>query len=415
MEYISIVISIVTLVLLLYVIFRKQNGANGFGQVEDNKKQLQAMKDSLDREFDKLAEVNRIFNDNIIKSIRESNVDAQQRINEIEMRVNNVLTANETRLNNISQIISEGLSKMQVSNEQKLEQMRATVDEKLSTTLKDRFDESFKSIVETLASITERAGEMKSVVDSVSDFKRMITNVKTRGVWGEVQLGNVLEQMLSPNQYESQVSIDGSKERVDFVVKLPGKSDDEIIYLPIDAKFPLEDYSRLCEASETGDIKIVEQQSKQLLKRIKEEAKAISEKYIKLPKTTEFAVMYLPVEGLYAEIVKDATLCETLQRDYRIIVCGPNTVTALLSSLQMGFKTLAIEKRSGEIWKLLGMFKQEFNKFVGLLDKTQKKLNEASDTIDDATKKTKTIQRKLKSVADIDPQEQIDSIDFDEE
>jgi len=254
-----------------------------------------------------------------------------------------------------------------------------------------------------LDTFTKNVGEIQKTVDSVADLKRVLTNVKTRGGWGEVQLGSLLEQILSPSQYSSQVQIKpNSQERVDFVINLPGKNDNEIVYLPIDAKFPLEDYSRLCAASETGDVKLVEEQSKNLERRIKDEAKKIHDKYIDLPRTTDFAVMYLPVEGLYAEVVRKTALCESLQRDYKILVCGPTTLTSLLNSLQMGFKTLAIEKRSGEIWTMLSVFKQEFNKFVELISKTQKKLTEASNTIADAEKKTRTIQRKLKSVDDIE-------------
>jgi DNA recombination protein RmuC len=334
------------------------------------------------------------------------------RLKNVEDKLNGILQLNEQKLDKVISTIADNLNKMQISNEQKLEKMRETVDEKLSTTLEKRFNESFKSIITTLDNVTAAAGEIKSSVDSVSDLKRVFTNVKTRGTWGEVQLGNVLEQMLSPNQYASQVSIDGSSERVDYVILLPGKNEGEEIFLPIDAKFPLEDYSRLCGASEAGDLKEVEAQAKNLERRIKDEAKKIKEKYIRLPKTTDFAVMYLPVEGLYAEVAKNLGLCELLQREHKVLVCGPNTITALLNSLQMGFKTLAIEKRSSEIWKMLGVFKQEFNKFVELLAKTQKKLDEASNTIESATKKSRTIQKKLKTVADVEVEE-TEMIEFD--
>jgi DNA recombination protein RmuC len=214
---------------------------------------------------------------------------------------------------------------------------------------------------------------MKSLANGVGDLKKVLTNVKTRGIWGEVQLGNLLEQMMSPEQYSSQVAVKpGSLERVDFVINLPGKSG-EVVYLPIDAKFPIEDYQRLCEASEKGEIAEIEACLKALERRIKEEAKSIRDKYIDVPKTTDFAVMYLSIEGLYAEVLRRPWLAETLQRDYKINVCGPTTLASLLNSLQMGFKTLTIEKRSSEVWNLLGAIKQEFGKFVDLLAKTQKR------------------------------------------
>ncbi len=414
MLYVLICISAITLALVVYMLTKKTPATDSSRQLEDNNRKLQELQQRLDKEFERLEAVNRIFNENITKEVQNLNNLQQNQLEKIEKRLNDTFHNNEQRLDNIIKTISKGLENMQTSNEQKLEQMRATVDEKLSSTLEKRFDESFKSIIATLDNVTKAAGEIQSSVDSVSDLKRVLTNVKTRGTWGEVQLGNVLEQMLSPNQYASQVSIDGSSERVDYVIILPGKNEDELIYLPIDAKFPIEDYSRLCTASEAGDIKEVEAQSKALERRIKDEAKKIKEKYIKLPKTTDFAVMYLPIEGLYAEVAKNLGLCEQLQREHKVLVCGPNTITALLNSLQMGFKTLAIEKRSSEIWNLLGVFKQEFNKFVDLLAKTQKKLDEASNTIESATKKSKTIQRKLKSVADVEIEEP-EKLDFDDE
>ena len=333
---------------------------------------------------------------NLMSSQSQNN---EQRINEL---VKNVDNKQEKMLVTLSQNLKE----IQSSNEKKLDEMRATVDEKLSTTLEKRLNESVKIINQGIETVSQGIGEMKNLTNGMSDFKKMITNVKTRGGWGEIQLGTLLEQILSPNQYESQVNIKDS-ERVDYVIKLPGK-DEGTIYLPIDAKFPMEDYLRLCKASEEKDIKEVEVQSKNLERRIKDEAKKIKEKYICLPKTTDFGVMYLPVEGLYAEVLRKSDLIDTIQREYKILICGPTTLTALLNSLQMGFKTVAIEKRSSEIWNMLGVFKQEFVKFVELLSKTRKKLDEASDTIDFATKKTKTIERKLKGVS-IDESVKIDN------
>lgn len=426
MLYIIGAVTLINLIAVIYLVY-KTNKSTNFKAL-DNSQEIKKMSEDIDgirRDFASIDSQLKAFSQMVGQSI--NNLGASQleniramgetqtnQISQLEQRVNGAFANNEARLERVTQTISTGLEKIQALNSQELEKMRATVDEKLDKTLNDRLNSSFSNIMQTLENVQKSAGEMKSAVDSVADFKKLMTGVKTRGTWGEVQLGNVLEQMLSPNQFESQVSIDGGSERVDFVVKLPGKNQDEIIYLPIDAKFPIEDYSRLCDASEQGDKALVEKCAKELERKIKEQAKSINKKYIKSPKTTEFAVMYLPIEGLYAEVVKNSNLCEILQREYRVMICGPNTVTALLSSLQMGFKTLAIEKRSGEIWNLLGVFKHEFTKFTEMLDKTKKHLDGASDTIEDATKKTKTIEKKLKSVADIGESE-IDKISFDEE
>ena len=355
------------------------------------------------------------YNGNVVESISKLNSAQAQQLDLIEKRLNEILKDNDIRLNRVSDIISNNLKTLQEGNEAKLEQMRQTVDEKLSSTLEKRLGESVKIIENGIDSVSKSLGEMQNLANGVGDLKRVLTNVKTRGGWGEVQLSSLLEQVLSKSQYKEQVQVKtNSSEKVDFAVILPGKNEGELL-LPIDAKFPLEDYSRLCEASEKNNIQEVEIQSKNLETRIKEEAKSICEKYISPPLTTDFAVMYLPVEGLYAEIIRKPALCDALQHKYKIMVCGPTTLTALLNSLQMGFKTLAIEKRSSEIWATLGTFKAEFGKFVELLSKTQKKIDEASNTLESATKKTKTIQRKLKDVSDIGSLPKDDDFDLIDE
>ena len=352
------------------------------------------------------------YNGNMVESISKLNLSQIHQLELIEKRLNEILKNNDSILNRTLDTISNNLKTLQEGNEAKLEQMRQTVDEKLSSTLEKRLSESVKIIENGIDSVSKSLGEMQNLANGVGDLKRVLTNVKTRGGWGEVQLSSLLEQVLAKSQYKEQVQVKlNSAEKVDFAVILPGKNESELL-LPIDAKFPLEDYSRLCEASEKNNIQEVEIQSKNLENRIKEEAKSICEKYISPPLTTDFAVMYLPVEGLYAEIIRKPALCDTLQHKYKIMVCGPTTLTALLNSLQMGFKTLAIEKRSSEIWNTLGTFKAEFNKFVELLSKTQKKIDEASSTLESATKKTKTIQRKLKDVSDIDPLPLDDDVDM---
>lgn len=342
------------------------------------------------------------YNESVSNFLAELQRTQAQQLNSIESRLNEILKENDGKLNRIADIISENLKSLQDRNERKLEQMRQTVDEKLSSTLERRLGESVKIITQGLDTVSKGLGEMQSLATGVGDLKRVLTNVKTRGGWGEVQLSSLLDQILSKSQYKEQVTIKkNSNEKVDFVVILPGKGESELL-LPIDAKFPLEDYSRLLSAIEQNNISEIEAQTKNLENRIKEEARAISTKYIDPPLTTDFAVMYLPIEGLYAEVIRRPALLDILQHKYKIMVCGPTTLTALLNSLQMGFKTLAIEKRSSEIWNTLSVFKSEFTKFVDLLSKTQKKIDEASSTLDYATKKTKTIERKLKDVADID-------------
>jgi DNA recombination protein RmuC len=246
-------------------------------------------------------------------------------------------------------------------------------------------------------------GEMQSLASGVGDLKKVLSNVKTRGTWGEIQLGNILEQVLSPEQYDKNVAIKkNSSERVEFAVKLPGRNDDDgCVWLPIDAKFPQEDYQRLLEAFEQANPIAAEEAGKALEIRIKSCAKDIRDKYIDPPNSTDFAILFLPIESLYAEVLRRPGLCEALQLQYRVVVAGPSTLIALLNSLQMGFRTLAIEKRSSEVWVLLGAVKTEFSKFTDILDKTQKKLQEAGNTIESAARKSRNIQRKLKNVQEL--------------
>lgn len=424
-----IFLTLITITLLTLTLFKRPKGFDNLSSViEESKKQNEYLEKTIKNLFENELSANKQFNEFVISAIKNYNDNVAnylsnlskaqiQQLTSIENRLNQILQENENKLNRVSDILANNLRTLQENNDKKLEQMRQTVDEKLSSTLEKRLGESVQIIVKGLDTVSKGIGEMQSLASGVGDLKRVLTNVKTRGGWGEVQLSNLLEQILAPNQYEAQVRIkQNSTERVDFAVILPGK-DNNTLYLPIDAKFPMEDYSRLCEASERNDMREVEVQTKNLEARIKEEAKNICEKYISVPTTTDFAVMYLPVEGLYAEVIRRPALCEFLQHKYKIMICGPTTLTALLNSLQMGFKTLAIEKRSSEIWNTLSVFKMEFNKFVELLAKTQKKIDEASNTLDFATKKTRTIQKKLKDVADIDVGSQVefdaeDLIDF---
>lgn len=298
--------------------------------------------------------------------------------------------------------------KMVQSTEKKLESIRETVDEKLHKTLEDRLGESFKIVSDRLEKVQKGLGEMQSLAHGVGDLKRVLTNVKTRGVLGEIQLGNILEQILAPEQYEANVKtkkISGA--HVEFAIKLPGKDDDgKAVYLPIDAKFPQEDYLRLQQAYDSADVAGIDVASKSLLNSIKKFAKDVRDKYIDPPNTTDFGIIFLPMEGLYAEVVKHPELIAVLQREYKIIIAGPTTLAAMLNSLQMGFQTLAIQKRSSEVWKVLEAVKKEFNTFGGVLEKAQNKLNAASKDLDTLVgTRTRMMISKLEKVKQIEMDE----------
>ena len=301
--------------------------------------------------------------------------------------------------------IETRLAAIQTDNSQKLEQMRQTVDEKLHNTLEQRLGESFQRVSEQLERVHAGLGEMQTLASGVGDLKKVLSNVKVRGTWGEVQLDNLLEQILSAGQYEKNVATrPNSTERVEFAIKLPGRDDaGSVVWLPIDAKFPLEDYQKLLEAQELGDLAAMEDAGRAMENRVRAEAKTIRDKYIEAPHTTDFALLFLPIEGLYAEVIRRPGLFDTLQRDYRVTLTGPTTLTAILNSLQMGFRTLAIEKRSSEVWQVLGAVKTEFGKFGDVLAKTKKKLDEASRTIEQAEVRTRAIDRSLRKVESLPP------------
>ncbi|MBE9504664.1 MAG: DNA recombination protein RmuC [Proteobacteria bacterium] len=343
------------------------------------------------------------FRDSLLSRMTEIATLQKNQLDTFSTQLSKLTESNEGRMDEMRRTIEEKIKSLQEDNSKKLEQMRVTVDEKLQSTLEKRLGESFKRVSERLEMVQRGLGEMQTLASSVGDLKKVLTNVKTRGTWGEVQLGNLLEQILTSEQYASNVATKkGSADRVEYAIRLPGRSEIEgVVWLPIDAKFPQEDYQRLLEAQDNADQALAESTGKQLEARIKKEAKEIREKYIDPPGTTDFAVMFLPVEGLYAEVLRRPGLCDNLQRDFRVIVTGPTTLAALLNSLQMGFRTLAIEKRSSEVWILLGAVKTEFGKFGDILEKTQKKLHEASNTIEAATKKSRTIERKLRDVQEL--------------
>jgi DNA recombination protein RmuC len=303
--------------------------------------------------------------------------------------------------------VEQRLDKIQKDNAEKLEQMRKTVDDKLHETLDKRLSESFKSVSERLEQVHKGLGEMQVLAAGVGDLKKVLSNVKNRGVLGEVQLAALLEQVLAQEQYATNVATrPGSRERVEFAIKLPGAGGEgSVVWLPIDAKFPLEDYERLQQAQDAADPLAVELAAKALEARIKLEAKSIVEKYVEPPATTDFALLYLPLEGLFAEVLRRPGLLDTLQREFRVTICGPTTLTALLNSLQMGFRTLAIEKRSSEVWMVLGSVKTEFGKFAEVLANTKRQLQSVANSIDQAEVRTRQIERKLRDVEVLPGQE----------
>jgi DNA recombination protein RmuC len=332
---------------------------------------------------------------------RESQDGALERFSQaLAAQLRTMSESNETRLREVKTIVEERLAALQQGNETKLEQMRATVDEKLHATLEARLGESFKQVADRLDQVHRGLGEMQGLAKDVGSLNRVLTNVKSRGVFGEVQLAGLLEQVFTPDQYATNVeTVPGTGARVEFAIKLPGRrDDDQPLWLPIDAKFPRDDYERLLDAQERADAPAAEAAGKAIETRLRAEARTIREKYLSPPHTTEFAILFVPTEGLYAEALRRPGLMEALQREHRVTLAGPTTLLATLNSLQMGFRTLALERRSTEVWEVLGAVKTEFSKFGDVLAKTKKKLLEASNTIDEAQTRTNVMSRKLKSV-----------------
>lgn len=317
----------------------------------------------------------------------------------LEASLGQVAQSNEQKQEALRAALETQLARLRSENDARLEQMRQTVDEKLQSALEKRLGESFNLVAERLELVHRGLGEMQNLATGVGDLKKVLSNIKTRGNWGEMQLEMLLEQMLSPQQYSRNVQIgEDSSQRVEFAVKFPGRGDAGEVLLPIDAKFPQEDYQRLVDAQERGDLEAIQHYSRELDGQIRQCARAISCKYIDPPRTTDMAILFLPTEGLYAEVIRRPGLIDSLQRDCRVIVAGPTTLAALLSSFQMGFRTLAIEQRAGEVWKRLGEVKAEFLKFGGILDKVRKKLTEAANRMDDVSRRTRVINRRLRDV-----------------
>lgn len=327
----------------------------------------------------------------------------EERLRHVTDVLNQRLSANDLKLERMRETLFGTLSDIRKDTGLKLDEMRKTVDENLHTTLNKRLGESFSLVNERLEQVYKGLGEMRSLAVGVGDLKKVLTNVKTRGVWGEVQLGALLAEMLSERQYVANAAVrPDTQERVEYAIRLPGRDTDAPVLLPIDAKFPVESYERLVLALETGEREPADNARAAFLSALRKEAARISSKYIAPPYTTDFAVMFLPIEGLYAEALRLPGLAGDMQRDYRVVIAGPTTFSALINSLQMGFRTMAIEQRSAEVWQLLGSVKNEFADFAQLLDKTRQRLKQAADSIDSAARKSSSIQRRLRTVENVD-------------
>lgn len=348
---------------------------------------------------EELASLFKGFGDSTDKRMSELTHVQNRNFEGFSGKLTELIDKNDGKLEKVKEVVEKKLESLQKDNGEKLEAMRATVDEKLHATLEKRFNDSFKVVSDRLEAVHKGLGEMQSIAVGVGDLKKVLSNVKSRGTWGEAQLGNLIEEIFTPEQYDKNVRTKkSSRDNVEYALKLPGNEDGACVWLPIDAKFPLEDYQRLVAAQEEGNLVLIEELSKSLEARIKSEAKDIRDKYIDPPNTTDFGILFVPVESLYAEVLRKPGLFEQIRRDYKVIIAGPTTAQAILNSLRMGFRTLAIQKRSSEVWTMLGTVKSEFGKFGMLLEKTQKKIQEASNTMELAITKTRTIERKLNKV-----------------
>jgi DNA recombination protein RmuC len=355
------------------------------------------IRDDLARAQQRQREESRALREEVSASIQRFAGQTEQRNDSLRAAVAEMQRDQQRQLEAIRGVVDQRLHALQTDNAAKLEQMRQTVDEKLQTTLEARLGESFRLVSERLEQVHKGLGEMQNLASGVGDLKRVLSNVTTRGAWGEVQLENLLAQILAPEQYARDVATTGTSERVEFAIKLPGKDADPV-WLPVDAKFPMETYQRLAAASERGDAIAVEASARELETVVRACAKMFSGKYLAPPRTTDFGILFLATEGLYAEALRRPGLAESLQADFRVVLSGPTTFAALLNSLQMGFRTLAIQQRSSEVWKLLGDVKAQFGKYSQVLATIRKRLDQATQTVDDAAIRTRAIEKRLKNV-----------------
>lgn len=404
-ELLVYVLAAFLLLVLGFLFFNRSKGSTSANLIRDELQVLrmeltQSLAEARKESSENLHRQFQLISDNQRASSREQNEAMNQFGERVRQSLLDLSTMQREKLSELSRRQDELLK----NTEQRLEKIRETVDEKLQKTLETRLGQSFDLVSTQLQAVQKGLGEMQSLANGVGDLKRVLTNVKSRGLLGEYQLQAILENMLAPDQYVANVAVTGTRERVEFAIKMPGA--DEPVYLPIDSKFPQESYLRLVDALEATDKVLVDLSRLELIKAVKKAAADIHQKYIHPPHTTDFAILFLPMESLYAEILREPGLAQQLQLDYKVIVTGPTTLSAILNSLQMGFRTLAIQKRSSEVWQVLGAVKSEFGKFGELLERTQKKINEANSELDKLVGvRTRIIQRKLKEVQELpDPE-----------
>lgn len=357
---------------------------------------------------DELSKGMKVANDTLLATLDQTVALQRTQLDGVTAELKTLVESNQVALDRVRSTVDARVKELQESNEKKLEEMRKTVDEKLQTTLEQRLGESFKLVSERLEAVQKGLGEMQTLATGVGDLKRVLTNVKARGTWAEVQLGALLEEMLSPGQYERNVRVrDGSSESVEYAVRLPGPKNERetSIWLPIDSKFPQEDYVRVQDAAEKGDSDALQKATDALARALRTAAKEVHDKYVNPPATTDFAIVFLATEGLYSEALRQNSLVDDLQRQYRIVLAGPTTLAALLSSLRMGFQTLAIEQRAVEVWRVLAAVKTEFSKFGDVLNKVKKQLNTVGRTIEDTEVRTRVMERRLRSVEELPDEE----------
>ena len=407
LSWLSVSFSASAIVLLIILLFLKTSYKRAIKEVEQTvREEFRSNRDESARAARDLREevvsAQKSYIETMIQTIGELGSLQRNKLESVERRIKELTESNEARIEKLRNTLDAQLKSLQQANEKKLDQMRQTVDEKLQNTLEKRLAESFKIVSERLEAVQRGLGEMQSLATGVGDLKRVLTNVKARGTWGEVQLGALLEQILTPDQYAKNVQTrEGSRETVEYAIRLPGAGNDSraaVCWLPIDSKFPQEDYLRLVSAADAADVDAVEKATSALIRAVQSSAKEIAEKYLDPPGTTDFAIMFLPTEGLYAEILRQPGLMEKLQQTFRVVVAGPTTLSAILSSLRMGFRTLAIEKRSSEVWNVLAAVKTEFGKFGDVLAKVKNHLDAASNTIDQTGVRTRAMNRKLREV-----------------
>jgi len=399
-----VLLALANVAMIFFVFFRAPGGGKG-GLEKDVREDLRSAREEAAEAAKLLREevsgAQRSAAGTVLGAIEVIGKSQGELLESVSRRVGELTESNEKRIDGLRSTIDEKLKSMQDGNEKKLDQMRATVEEKLQDTLEKRLGESFSMVSERLEAVQRGLGEMRSLATGVGDLKKVLTNVKTRGTWGEIQLGALLEQVMTADQYERNVCTkESSSDRVEFAIRLPGADDapGSCVWLPIDSKFPQEDYLRLVEASEAADPEAVQQATAALVRAVHASAKDIRDKYLDPPKTTDFGIMFLPTEGLYAEVLRQTGAVEKLQREFRVVVAGPTTLAAILSSLRMGFRTLAIEKRSSEVWTVLSAVKTEFGRFGEMLGKVKKQLNAASNTIDQTGVRTRAMEKRLREV-----------------